>query len=126
MRSLITSIRDVPAGDFVGYNATLIAKQPMRVATVPVGYFEGVDRRLSNVGSFLVNSKACGLAGRVSMNMSSIDVTVLSGVQRGDVVTVISRNRGDQNSVENIARLSDTTPYVVLVHISQHLKRVVE
>jgi alanine racemase len=126
MRSIITSLRDVPPGDFVGYNATLVADKPMKIATVPVGYFEGADRHLSNIGSMLVHGNAAGVAGRVSMNMSSLDVTGIPDVKRGDQVMVISRNPNDQNSVENIARLSETTPYVVLVHIPQHLKRVVD
>jgi alanine racemase len=126
MRSLITSIRDVPPGDFVGYNATLVADKPLRIATVPVGYFEGVDRRLSGVGSMLIDGKTAGLAGRVSMNMSSIDVTSIPEAKRADEVIAISRNREDNNSVESIARLTDTTPYTVLVHIPQHLKRIVE
>ncbi|MDR3548870.1 MAG: alanine racemase [Candidatus Pacebacteria bacterium] len=126
MRSLITSIRGVPTGDFVGYNATFVAQKPLCIATVPVGYFEGIDRRLSNVGSLQVAGEAAGLAGRVSMNMCSINVTDLPEVKRGDVVTVISRNRDDDNSVERMAELANTTPYVILAHLPQHLKRVVE
>jgi alanine racemase len=126
MRSLITSLRDIPAGDFVGYNATFTAEKPTRIATVPVGYFEGVDRRLSNVGSMQVQGETADIAGRVSMNMSSIDVTSIPDVQRDDEVVVISRERSDGNSVESMAQLAETTPYVILVHIPQHLKRVVD
>ncbi len=126
MRTRISSIRDVPAGDFVGYNAAHVATHLERIATVSAGYFEGVDRGLSNIGSMIVRRKACPIAGRVSMNMSSIDVTDVPDVSRGDEVIVISRNRTDQNSVEHMAELAGTTPYVLLVHIPQHLKRIVE
>jgi alanine racemase len=131
VRSIISSIRDVPAEDFVGYNAKYIATTARRIATVPIGYFEGVDRRLSNKGSMLVRGAVCPIVGRVSMNMTSIDVTDVPGVARGDGVTVISRNPKDPNSVENISKLVSTpdyteTEYVTLVHVPQHLKRVVE
>jgi len=126
MRSLITSLRTIPEGDFVGYNATYAASRLSTIATIPVGYFEGIDRNLSSKGALLVHSTPAPIAGRVSMNMSSLDVTEIPTVRRGDEVIVISRNPEDPNSVESMARLSGTTPYVILVHIPQHLKRVVE
>ncbi len=131
MRSLITSLRDVPEGDFVGYNATFIAKHPMKVATVPVGYFEGVDRRLSNIGSMQVDDEACGLVGRISMNMSSIDVSSVPEAAEGDEVIVISRNPQAPNSISYMAELLAAdkyieTAYVLLVHIPQHLRRIVD
>jgi len=126
LRSFITSLRTVPTGDFVGYNATYTAAKPVRIATVPVGYFEGIDRTLSNNGSMLVRGKRAPLAGRVSMNMSSLDVTDIPEAAQGDRVVAISRNSQDQNSISQMAPLAGTTPYVILVHIPQHLKRVVE
>lgn len=124
MHSFITSIRAIPEGDTVGYNATFRAARPSRIATVPAGYYEGIDRGLSNVGSLQVNGVVCPIAGRVSMNMTSIDVTGIEG-KRGDLVTLISRNPGDPNSVLSMARLASTTPYVILAHIPTHLYRTV-
>lgn len=126
LRTFIASVRDIPVGDFVGYNATFTATKPIRIATVPVGYFEGIDRALSNKGSMLVRGKSVPLAGRVSMNMSSLDITEIPEAVQGDPVIAISRNPEDTNSVQNMAHLADTTPYVILSHIPQHLKRVVE
>jgi len=126
LRSMITSIRDIPVGDFVGYNATFTATKPVRIATVPVGYFEGIDRALSNVGSMLVCGKPAPIAGRVSMNMSTIEITNITEAKQGDGVIAISRNPAEQCSVEHMATLAGTTPYVILTHIPQHLKRVVE
>ncbi len=126
MRSVITSIREVPQGSSVGYNAAYTAMRPSRIATVPAGYYEGVERRLSNVGSFIVRDMPCPIAGRVSMNMTSIDVTDAPAAERGDTATVISRDPAAPNSVIGMARLADTTPYVILAHIPQHLRRVME
>lgn len=125
MRTRIASIRTIEAGESVGYNATFTATKPMRSATVPVGYYEGVDRRLSNQGSFLVQGKSCPIIGRVSMNITTIDVSDLPKAKAGDEVIVISASAEDPNSVENIARVCGTIPYEILVHIPPHLRRVV-
>ena len=126
LRSFITSIRDIPEGDHVGYNATFTALRSSRIATVPVGYFEGYDRRLSGKGAMRVRGMNASVAGRISMNMSSLDVTEVSDVARSDVVTVLSRDPSHPNSIQNLATLCGTIPYELLVHIPQHLRRVVE
>jgi alanine racemase len=125
MRSFITSLREIPQGDSVGYNASYTAEYPSRIATVPAGYYEGIDRALSNVGSLQVNGVPAPIAGRVSMNMVSLDVTDVEAA-RGDVVTLISRNPEDPNSVRSMALVAGSTPYVLLAHIPTHLSRVVE
>jgi alanine racemase len=126
MRTRISSLRTIPPGDFVGYNATHVAQAPETIATIPTGYYEGIDRALSNVGSVRVQSVPCPIVGRVSMNMASIDVSSVPGVARGDEVIVISREPSHDNSIQSMARLIGTSPYVLLVHIPQHLKRVIE
>lgn len=126
MRTFITSLRTIDIGDFVGYNATYTATKPVRIATVPVGYYEGIDRGLSNAGSMQVRAMRAPIAGRVSMNMSSIEVTDIPDAVQGDEVIAISRDPQDQNSVAQMAQIAGTTPYVILTHIPQHLKRVVE
>jgi alanine racemase len=123
LHSSIVSVRAIPQGDAVGYNATYTASRPSRIATVPVGYYEGLDRGLSNRGSVLVDGAACPLAGRVSMNMCSIDITDAPEAARGSTVTLISDNPEDPNSVSEIARRVDTTPYVILAHVPEHLYR---
>ncbi len=123
--SVISSLKNLPVGERVGYGLTYRAGQPVRLATVPVGYNEGVDRRLSNKGSFKIGKVFCPLAGRVSMNMSSIDVSPVPEVKIGDEVLVISADENDQNSVENLAKLCGCIPYEILVHIPQHLRRVI-
>jgi alanine racemase len=126
MESCITEIRTIVPGERVGYNGTFTAKRITQVATVPIGYFEGVDRRLSNVGSYLVAGKPALILGRVSMNISSCDVTDIPAVGVGEMVVIVSGESGDPNSAESIARLTDTIPYEVLVRIPAHLQRVVE
>jgi alanine racemase len=125
MKSVISSTREVNSGDEIGYSRTFKAPTKMKIATVPVGYFEGVDRRLSNKGVFMVGEQECPIVGRVSMNITSIDVSNVEGIKLGDEVTVISSDPKNQNSVTNIALKTDTIPYEVLVKIPQHLRRII-
>lgn len=131
LRSIIGSLREIPAGESVGYNASFTTTRTTHIATVPAGYYEGVDRRLSNCGFALVRGIACPIIGRISMNMTTVDVTRVPDVSIGDTVTLISRERDAQNTVPAIASMISTplyreSEYVVLTHIPQHLKRVLE
>lgn len=125
VESVITSLRTIQAGESVGYNATYTASKEETIATIPVGYFEGLDRRLSNVGACIVGGTFCPIVGRVSMNISSIDVSCVIGVTFGQKVTVISDNPNDENGVQQIAKQAGTIPWEILVHIPAHLRRVV-
>jgi alanine racemase len=125
LRTIITGIKSIQKGDHVGYGLTFQAKKTMKIATVPAGYFEGVDRRLSNRGFYKVGEYFCPLVGRVSMNITVIDISQVSGAKVGDPVTLISPESADPNSAQAIAKLCDTIPYEILVHIPQHLRRTV-
>ncbi len=124
MVSLVSSIRNISAGEKVGYGISFESPQPMKIATVPVGYNEGVDRRLSNKGSYKIGNTFCPLVGRVSMNISSVDVSAIKDVNLEQEVIVISTNKTDKNSVENMAKICECIPYEILVHIPQHLRRI--
>ncbi len=123
VESIISSIKYLKQGESVGYNNTHRLKRDSKVATVSMGYFEGVDRRLSDIGSFKIGEKFCPILGRVSMNITSIDITDLQDVKLEDRVIVVSENSEDKNSLINFAKLANTIPYDILVHIMPHLKR---
>lgn len=125
MRSSISLVKNIHPGEKVGYGLTFEASKPIKIASVPVGYFEGVDRRLSNLGSFKLGEAYCPILGKVSMNMTTIDVSDVNGVKLGEEVVVISANRGDKNSVANMAKLCGCTEYEILVHIPQSLRRII-
>jgi alanine racemase len=125
MHTKITALRHIPAGEKVGYNCTFTAPRPTAVATIPIGYFEGMDRRLSNKGFVRIRGRECPVIGRVSMNMTTIDVTDLPLVKEGDEVEVIGTDLSSKNTAANIAGLCGTIPYDILVRIPAHLRRVV-
>ncbi len=125
MKAVISALRTLPKGERIGYNGTYATEKECRIATVPVGYYEGVDRRLSSKGFFLVRGIPCPIVGRVSMNISSIDVSAVPDARVGEEVIVVSANRSAPNSVESIAELCDTITYDIVVRIPAHLSRVV-
>lgn len=127
MKTIVTSVKKLAKGESVGYSATFMATNDMTVATIPVGYYEALDRRLSNKGSVLVGPAriACPIVGRISMNITSIDVSKIPNIKVGYSVTVISNNRSDLNSLANMATLAGTIDYELVVHIPAHLKRIV-
>jgi alanine racemase len=122
-RAVVT--KEVSAGEFVGYNRTYQAETDRRIAVLPIGYQEGVDRRLSNTGSVLIKDQACPIVGKVSMNATMVDITDVSDASAGDSVTVLSPNPDAPNSVLTQAHKIGTIPYEILVHISPELERVI-
>lgn len=123
--STLTGSKTLKQGERIGYNGTFAAPHDMQVVTVALGYYEGVDRRLSNKGSMQVGGVLCPIVGRVSMNITTIDISSCPDAVLGTRVLVFSANPSDDNSLQNLARLCDTTPLELLVGIPQHLRRVV-
>ncbi len=126
VETIITSIREVKKGERIGYSGSFEVNRNIKVATIPFGYFEGMDRRLSNKGYVKINGVFCPIVGRVSMNISSIDISEVEEVKVGDKVVVISANRNDKNSIENIAKICETIPYEIMVHVERMLRREVK
>ena len=124
MESIVVGIKELNKGEGVGYNQTFHAPTNMKIGIVPVGYFEGIPRALSNRGVVSVKNKACPIIGRVSMNMMSIDVLGVDDIAEGDMVEVISNQREHKNSVESIANLCNVIPYEILVRIPEKIRRV--
>jgi alanine racemase len=89
VRGRINHLLDVPQGDAVGYNLTWTAKRPSRLASIPIGYADGIDRGLSNKMTALLNGKEISQVGLISMDQMIFDVTDVPEAQEGDVITLI-------------------------------------
>ena len=125
MNSIISEIKTIEQNESVGYNGTFTAQHKMKIAIAPAGYFEGVDRRLSNQGCFLIKNKKALLCGLINMNISCCDVTDIIDATIDSPVNIISHHSEDQNSIENIAKLCNTISYEILAHIPAHLRRII-
>ncbi len=123
-RALLTQVKDVPAGGYVGYGRTFRATHPIRIAIVPVGYHEGFDRRLSNVAHVLVDGVRCPVRGRVCMNMMMVDVTDVPGAQPGSVATLLGSDGDERVSAEQLAAWMGTIHYEVTSRIHPALPRI--
>lgn len=120
-RARIAQVKDVPPGGYVGYGRTFRATYPMKIAILPLGYHEGYDRRLSNLGYVLVEGQRAPICGRVCMNMVMVDVTHIPTARVGAVVTLLGTDRDERVSAEQLASWMGTINYEVVsrIHPSQ-------
>lgn len=123
--STIVSIQNLKPGDKVSYNCIYTAENEMKIAILPVGYYECLDRKLSNKGFFKANDRFLPITGRVCMNLTCVDIKNLD-LNIGDEVVVISEKINDKNSVENIAQMTDTISYEVLTRINSSIRRIIK
>ncbi len=122
----ITFLKEVPAGTGLSYGHAAVTQRPALIATVPVGYGDGLRRNLSNRLDVLVHGLRCPQVGRITMDMSLIDVTALRGqVALGDEVVIIGRQRDEQVTADELAQKLGTINYEVVTAISQRVPRVV-
>jgi len=129
--STIAQTKNIKKGTKISYNLTYEAEKNEKIAIIPAGYYEGIDRRLSNIGNFSYNSPQNGhiehkipILGRVCMNLTVCDITNLS-LKSGDELILIDNNQNSVNSVENIAKLCNTIPYVVTTKLAESIRRIV-
>jgi alanine racemase len=123
LRSVVTHVKTVHKGATVGYGALWRAPGTARIATVAIGYADGVLRSRANRGDLLVHGRRAALIGMVSMDAITLDVTDVPGVQVGDVVTLIGRDGADQITAEEVAGWSSTISYEVLTAIGPRVER---
>jgi alanine racemase len=120
LKSVISQIRTIPAGDSVGYGRRFMAEKPTKVATIPIGYADGIARLWGNgVGYVSIHQQKATIIGSVCMDMLMVDVTAID-CQEGDAVIVF----GESPTVIEMAEKLHTIPYEILTSISQRVKRV--
>lgn len=124
-KTRIEQVKTVPAGTRVGYGGTYTPRRTIRLATVPVGYADGYDRRFSNRGMMLVGGRRCNVLGRVCMNMTMLDCTSVPNAQSGDPVVVIGRQGNEVISAWQLATTVGTIPYEILSRISMTIPRII-
>ena len=121
--STITKTIDLKEGDQVSYNYTFTAPKPMKIAILPAGYYEGVNRALSNRGGVSYHEQYLPIVGRVCMNHTMIDLGK-NPLHTGDEVIVYSTDPADKNSIDRIARDINLFNYNLLTALSPDVRRV--
>ncbi|MDD5923699.1 MAG: alanine racemase [Clostridia bacterium] len=121
VKAVVSHVKEVPAGSLVGYGCTFKSDRPIKIATIPIGYADGLSRHLGNKGYIYINEQNAMILGRVCMDQIMVDVTNISDVKRGDTVTIF----GDNNiSCDDIARLCDTINYEIVCLVGKRVPRV--
>lgn len=123
-KSSIVSVRSVPAGAVVGYNGTFVATEPMRLALIPAGYGDGLDRKLGNRFNVLVRGRRATLVGRISMDQSVIDVTEIPDVAPGDEVVLLGQQGNETITAFDHACAAGTIPWEVFTRITARVPRI--
>jgi alanine racemase len=122
-KTKIAQIREVPAGANVGYGCTYKTLKPSRLAVLPVGYFDGYNRRLSNTSYALIHGKRAPIRGRVCMNMVMADVTYIPEALLEDEVVLLGKQEQEEVSAELMAKWLDTINYEVTTGINGRIER---
>jgi alanine racemase len=122
-KTRVLQVRDVAAGEQVGYSSGHVTQSSTKVAVLAVGYGDGLSRRLSSRGRVIVRNSYAAILGNVSMNLIAADVTRIPGVEAGDEVTIIGETSSCKITAWEHADLAATIPYEILCNIAGRLPR---
>lgn len=125
-KTIIAQIKNLPAGTSVGYGLTERVSRDSKIAILPIGYYDGYDRKLSSVGNVLIRGKRCKVLGRVCMNMIIVDVTDLPKVELEDEAALLGRQGKEEISAEDLAQKIGTINYEVVTRINPLISRIVK
>lgn len=123
LRTRIAALRQVPRGQGISYGHTFVAPHDLRVATLPIGYADGLSRHLSNRGAVLVRGRRAPILGRVCMDVTLVDVTNIPGAAVGDEVIVIGRQGESSITADEVAAAAGTISYEILAGIGPRVPR---
>lgn len=124
LHSRIVMVKTVPAGATLGYGRTFTTTRESRIATLPIGYADGWRRALSNQGRALLRGRFAPIVGRVSMDLTLLDVTGIEDAALGDQVTLVGEQAGLRISAEEVAEQIGTISYEVVTGISARVPRI--
>lgn len=124
LKSHVAFVKEIERGTPVSYGGTFVAKEKMKIATIPVGYADGYPRSLSNKGYVLIRGKKAPILGRVCMDQFMVDVTQIEGVSFGDKVTMIGKDGNEILPVEVLSELSGRFNYEFVCDLGKRIPRV--
>ena len=123
-KSQIILIKPIAKGQPISYSGSFITRQNSLVATLPIGYADGLHRSLSNKIDVLIRGKRAPQIGNICMDMTLIDVTKIQGVEEGDEVVLFGEQEGQVIQVEEMAIKGETIPYEILCNVGKRVPRI--
>ena len=124
-KTIIGQIKTIPAGSYIGYGCTYKTTTETKLAILPVGYYDGYDRRLSNKGYVLINGKRAPIRGRVCMNMIIVDITHIDKVNLEDEVILLGKSVNEEITSEELASKVGTINYEIVDRINPLIERII-
>ncbi|MBI5221614.1 MAG: alanine racemase [Candidatus Magasanikbacteria bacterium] len=126
LNTKIIQVKTVPPNTKISYGGTFVTKKKTVVATLPIGYWDGLDRRMSNNGKVLINGQRCPILGRICMNLMMVDATKAKNIKVGQTATIIGQQKKHFISADEIARNIGTINYEIVDKINPLIKRVIK
>ena len=117
------SVKDVPAGEFIGYGDSFLANEDMKIAIVPVGYTNGYARILSNRSSILVRGMRVSVIGTVNMNLSILNVSQVPDIKKGDKVILVGTQGEHTISFASFREQKNALNYEILARLPGNIPR---
>lgn len=125
-KTVISEIKKIPKGSYVGYDLTERVYRDTKIAIMPIGYWHGYDRGLSGIGEVLISGKRAKILGKVAMDMITVDISGISKAKIGDEAVLIGQNGKDAIWADEIALKIGTSQYEILTRINPLIKRIVK
>ncbi len=122
-KTRLVQIKRIPAGSYIGYGSTYQARQAMTIGVLPIGYFEGIPRSLSNMGFCLYKGAVLPMIGRICMNMTIVDLSKRPRAKVGDEVVIIGSSQTKQITATDIADWAGNINYEIVSTIPAHIER---
>ena len=123
-KSIVAQVKSVGKGEPVGYGRTWYAPRKSNIAIVPIGYFDGFDRGLSNIGRVIVSGSFAPVIGRVAMNMIAVDVSEVNNIKIEDEVVIIGKQGNKEITADEIAQRIGTINYEVVSRLNQNIPKL--
>ncbi len=124
-KSKVMDIKSVKTGEFIGYGTSYLANSDMKIAVIPVGYSNGFSRSLSNSGRVLIKGHRVSVIGIVNMNMITVDVSQVEGIENGDEVVLIGKQGELEIGVSSFSEISNQVNYEMLTRLPSNIPRIV-
>jgi alanine racemase len=124
LRTRVIQVKEVPAGFNISYGITYATSKPTTIATVPVGYADGLNRLLSSHGQMLVHGKRVPIVGRICMDLTMLDVGSVDNVQTGDEVVIFGQQNDERITIDEMASSLKTINYEIVSTVTDRVPRV--
>ncbi|MFQ5427575.1 MAG: alanine racemase [Thermodesulfobacteriota bacterium] len=123
-KTRVLQLKHLPAGSPVSYGQTFVTERDSIIATLPVGYGDGLPRKLSGCGDLIIRGKKAPIRGLICMDLTMCDVTEIPGVKKGDEVTIIGRDGDEEITASEIAEKTGTISYEIFCNITKRVPRI--